>query len=194
MALNSYFLQGSQSEQRLVQDLINEQLKIFGVEVTYLPRKIVKKDTIFRELESSTFNDNFAIEAYVNTYEGYTGAGDIMTKFGILGNQSKEKVMYSPDQYTRIENPTVCHELESVIEEVKKGVYDIHKQKVITVSECHRLSYGGNNSCSTGKCGCKKRNSDGNIHCGKNCGCIKNGSLCGSLCKCSETCPNRSSH
>ena len=79
MALNSYFLQGSQSEQRLVQDLINEQLKIFGVEVTYLPRKIVKKDTIFRELESSTFNDNFAIEAYVNTYEGYTGAGDIMT-------------------------------------------------------------------------------------------------------------------
>ena len=83
MALNSYFLQGSQSEQRLVQDLINEQLKIFGVEVTYLPRKIVKKDTIFRELESSTFNDNFAIEAYVNTYEGYTGAGDIMTKFGM---------------------------------------------------------------------------------------------------------------
>ena len=83
MALNSYFLQGSQSEQRLVQDLINEQLKIFGVEVTYLPRKIVNKDTIFRELESSTFNDNFAIEAYVNTYEGYTGAGDIMTKFGM---------------------------------------------------------------------------------------------------------------
>ena len=83
MALNSYFLQGSQSEQRLVQDLINEQLKIFGVEVTYLPRKIVRKDTLFRELESSTFNDNFAIEAYVNTYEGYTGAGDIMTKFGM---------------------------------------------------------------------------------------------------------------
>ena len=83
MALNSYFLQGSQSEQRLVQDLINEQLKIFGVEVTYLPRKIVRKDTLFRELESSTFNDNFAIEAYVNTYDGYSGQGDIMTKFGM---------------------------------------------------------------------------------------------------------------
>ena len=25
----------------------------------------------------------FYIEAYVNTYEGYTGAGDIMTKFGM---------------------------------------------------------------------------------------------------------------
>ena len=83
MALNSYFLQGSQSEQRLVQDLINEQLKIFGVEVTYLPRKIIRTDNLFRELESSEFNDNFALEAYVNTYEGYTGAGDIMTKFGM---------------------------------------------------------------------------------------------------------------
>jgi len=83
MALNPFFLQGSQSEQRLVQDLINEQLKIYGIEVIYLPRRIVKKDSIFTELESSKFSDNFAIEAYVNTYEGYGGAGDIMTKFGM---------------------------------------------------------------------------------------------------------------
>ena len=83
MALNPFFLQGSQGEQRLVQDLINEQLQIFGVEVKYLPRKIVNTDNIFREVESSKFDDNFAIEAYVNTYEGYTGAGDIMTKFGM---------------------------------------------------------------------------------------------------------------
>ena len=83
MALNPFFLQGSQSEQRLVQDLINEQLKMYGVDVIYLPRRIVKKDSLFTELESSTFNDNFSIEAYVNTYEGYGGAGDIMTKFGM---------------------------------------------------------------------------------------------------------------
>jgi len=83
MALNPFFLQGSQSEQRLVQDLINEQLKMYGVDVIYLPRRIVKKDNLFTELESSTFSDNFSIEAYVNTYEGYGGAGDIMTKFGM---------------------------------------------------------------------------------------------------------------
>ena len=83
MALNPFFLQGSQSEQRLVQDLINDQLKIYGVDVIYLPRRIVKKDSLFTELESSTFSDNFSIEAYVNTYEGYGGAGDIMTKFGM---------------------------------------------------------------------------------------------------------------
>ena len=83
MALNPFFLQGSQGEQRLVQDLINEQLKIYGVEVTYIPRKFVRKNTIIKEVESSLFDDNFLLEAYVNTYEGYSGQGDIMTKFGV---------------------------------------------------------------------------------------------------------------
>ena len=70
MPINPFFLQGSQGEQRLVQDIINEQLRMYGIEVLYLPRKIVKTDNIFREVESSSFSDNFAIEAYVNTYEG----------------------------------------------------------------------------------------------------------------------------
>ena len=83
MALNPFFLQGSQSEQRLIQSIINEQLTIYGVEVTYIPRKYVNRDTVFREIEASRFDDNFLLEAYVDTYEGYTGAGDIMTKFGV---------------------------------------------------------------------------------------------------------------
>ena len=83
MALNPFFLQGSFGEQRLVQELINEQLKIYGVEVTYIPRKYVRKQTIIEEVQSSKFDDNFLLEAYVNTYDGYSGAGDLMTKFGV---------------------------------------------------------------------------------------------------------------
>ena len=83
MALNPFFLQGSPSEQRLVQDLINEQLGIYGVEVTYIPRKFVNRQTIIEEVQQAKFDDNFSIEAYVNTYEGYGGQGDIMTKFGV---------------------------------------------------------------------------------------------------------------
>ena len=83
MALNPFFLQGSPGEQRLVQELINEHLKIYGVEVLYIPRKFVRKDTIFREVTSSRFDDNFSIEAYVNNFEGYGGSGDILTKFGM---------------------------------------------------------------------------------------------------------------
>ena len=83
MALNPFFLQGSSGEQRIIQELINEQLKIYGVEVTYIPRKFVRKQTIIEEIQSSRFDDNFLLEAYVNTYDGYSGAGDIMTKFGV---------------------------------------------------------------------------------------------------------------
>ena len=83
MALNPHFLQGSQGEQRLVQDLINEHLKIYGIEVRYIPRKFVRQQTILREVQSSVFDDNFLLEAYVNTYDGYGGQGDIMTKFGV---------------------------------------------------------------------------------------------------------------
>jgi len=83
MALNPFFLQGSPNEQRLVQELINEQLRMYGVEVYYIPRKYVRQETILREVTSSKFNDNYAIEAYVNNYEGYTGQGDLLTKFGM---------------------------------------------------------------------------------------------------------------
>ena len=83
MALNPFFLQGSPGEQRLIQELINEQLQIYGVEVTYIPRKFVKKETIIREVTASKFDDNFSIEAYVSNYDGYTGSGDILTKFGM---------------------------------------------------------------------------------------------------------------
>ena len=83
MALNPFFLQGSQNEQNLVQDLINEQLRIYGVEVTYIPRKYVRKQTVLKEVQSSVFDDNFLLEAYVDTFEGYNGQGDIMTKFGV---------------------------------------------------------------------------------------------------------------
>ena len=83
MSLNPFFLQGSPGEQRLVQDIINEQLKIYGVDVIYIPRKFVRKETIIEEVSSSVYDDNFCIEAYINNYEGYSGSGDILTKFGV---------------------------------------------------------------------------------------------------------------
>lgn len=83
MALNPFFLQGSPGEQRLIQELINEQLKIYGVDVTYIPRKFVRKETILEEISSSKFDDNYVIEAYISTYDGFGGQGDILTKFGM---------------------------------------------------------------------------------------------------------------
>lgn len=83
MALNPFFLQGSKSEQGLIQDLINEQLKIYGVDVYYIPRQYIKTNTIIEEVVQSEFNNAYPIEAYVETYDGYDGAGTLLSKFGI---------------------------------------------------------------------------------------------------------------
>ena len=86
MALNPFFLQGSPGEQSLIQDLIIENLKIYGIEVYYIPRKLLKTDNILNEVNSSKFDTNFTIEAYLNNYDGYGPDSDIMSKFGIKLN------------------------------------------------------------------------------------------------------------
>nr|BAR32888.1 neck protein [uncultured Mediterranean phage uvMED] len=83
MALNPFFLQGSPNEQRLMQSLIDEHLSMFGVDVYYIPRKMIDTDDVLGEVQSSKFNDAYIIEAYLNNFEGYAKGSDIMTKFGI---------------------------------------------------------------------------------------------------------------
>lgn len=81
--LNPFFLQGSKTEQSLIQDLINEQLRMYGVEVYYLPRKYITEKTVIKELIESEFTNAYPIEAYVNTFEGYSDNPTILSKFGI---------------------------------------------------------------------------------------------------------------
>ena len=83
MVLNPYFSQGSQGEQSLVQDLINEQLRMYGVEVYYIPRQYITQNTIIREVVESEFNNSYPIEAYVNNFEGYGDNTQLLSKFGI---------------------------------------------------------------------------------------------------------------
>ena len=81
--LNPFFLQGSKSEQSLIQSLVNEQLRMYGVEVYYLPRKYVTERTVIKEVIESKFDNAYPIEAYVDTYDGYEGQGTILSKFGV---------------------------------------------------------------------------------------------------------------
>ena len=81
--LNPFFLQGSKSEQGLIQDLINEQLRMYGVEVYYLPRKYLTEKTVIKEVIESLFDNAYPIEAYLDTYEGYGNNPTILSKFGI---------------------------------------------------------------------------------------------------------------
>jgi len=81
--LNPFFQQGSRSEQGLIQDLINEQLRMYGVEIYYIPRRYITKKNIIKEVIQSKFDNAYPIEAYVNSYDGYSGSGTILSKFGI---------------------------------------------------------------------------------------------------------------
>lgn len=115
MALNPFFLQGSSNEQRLVQELINEQLKIYGVEVIYIPRKFVRKESILKEISSSKFDDNYAIEAYINNYEGYSGQGDILSKFGV-NLKDELSLIISRERFEDFISPFMNSEDDSEIE------------------------------------------------------------------------------
>ena len=84
--LNPFFLQGSKGEQGLVQDLVNEQLRMYGIECHYIPRKLMTSRTIMKEVVESRFDQAFPLEAYLMNIDGYAGSGDVLTKFGIQLN------------------------------------------------------------------------------------------------------------
>ena len=87
MALNPFFVQGTSNEQSLIQDLINEQLRMYGVEVYYLPRSYLTTNTVIEEVIQSSFEDAYPIEAYVQNYEGYDDSTTLLSKFGIQSTQ-----------------------------------------------------------------------------------------------------------
>ena len=109
MALNPFFTQGTKNEQNLVQDLINEQLKMYGVECYYLPRKYLTTTTIIREVIQSKFDDAYPLEAYVNNYDVYQGNGTVLSKFGIEVQQDINLTI-SKDRFENYITPLIRNE------------------------------------------------------------------------------------
>ena len=69
MATNNYFQAGkgigTSNEQRLVEDLVIESLKVYGHDIFYLPRTLTNKSTIFDEDQLSQFTQAYPIEMYL---------------------------------------------------------------------------------------------------------------------------------
>ena len=55
---------------------------MYGVEVYYIPRQYLTKNTVIEEVIQSEFTSAYPIEAYVNNYDGYDGQGTVLSKFG----------------------------------------------------------------------------------------------------------------
>lgn len=83
MPRNVYISTGPRNEQNLYEDLIIEAMKIYGSDVYYIPRKILKADTILNEDVLSKFDDAFKIEMYFESQDGFEGDGKLLAKFGL---------------------------------------------------------------------------------------------------------------
>jgi hypothetical protein len=83
MPTSVFFSKGSFGEQNLYEDLIIEQLKVFGHDVYYMPRTLVKEDKLFGEDVLSQFNNAYMIEMYMEEVEGYGGDKELISKFGL---------------------------------------------------------------------------------------------------------------
>ena len=81
MARNVFFTHGTRNEQFLQQNLVEEYIKMFGMDVLYIPRQLIAKDNVFNEDVVSQFDDSYIIEAYLENFDGFQGGGDLLTKF-----------------------------------------------------------------------------------------------------------------
>ena len=79
-----YFPQhgGVATEQNLVQDLVDEQIKLFGSDVFYIPR-VHLKDKTLGEVIQSEFNQSYMIEMFLVNVEGFGAGSEFVSKFGL---------------------------------------------------------------------------------------------------------------
>ena len=85
MAKSQYFPQygGNTAEQTLVQDLVDEQIKLFGQDVVYVPKTMLIDKTL-NDVILSKFEDKVTIEMMLINVEGFGGSGAVaMSKFGL---------------------------------------------------------------------------------------------------------------
>jgi hypothetical protein len=73
----------SSQEQLLIDDLVIESIKIYGLDCFYLPKKLIDKDKIYGEDSLSEYNKSYMVEMYVKNVEGFAGEGDFLSKFNV---------------------------------------------------------------------------------------------------------------
>ena len=120
MPTNNYFQNGggigTTNEQRLIEDLIIESLKIYGHDTFYLPRTMVNKDTIFDEAQLSSFTQAYPLEMYLDNVQGFEGQGDIFTRFGMEVRDQATFVLAKRrwEDMVHRQNPTVARKARPV--------------------------------------------------------------------------------
>ena len=74
--------QGHSGEQTLVQNLVDEQIKLFGSDIYYLPKTVLKDGTL-DEVRYTKFQDQFQIEMFLVNVMGFGDNAEFVSKFGL---------------------------------------------------------------------------------------------------------------
>ena len=74
---------GYSGEVNLLDDLVREQIKLFGVDLLYMPRKMLNLDKLLHESSKNAFELALPIPAYIKTFDGYDNGLEILSKFGV---------------------------------------------------------------------------------------------------------------
>ena len=74
--------QGHSGEQTLVQNLVDEQIKLFGSDIYYLPKTALKDGTL-DEVRYTKFQDQFQIEMMLVNVMGFGDNAEFVSKFGL---------------------------------------------------------------------------------------------------------------
>ena len=141
MARNRFFNQYTpvKREQGLVEDLIIEAIKIYGVDAYYLPRTHVNLDRLYVEDASMLFDDALEMELYVKTYDGFQGAEDFLSKFGL---QIDEQITFVVAQKRFAQSLKECYLTEYGHNLVYEDGNDILKESTYDYSEIIRPREG----------------------------------------------------
>lgn len=84
MVSNFYFSNFSNSmEQQLIEDLIIESIRIYGVDAWYIRRQAGAIDDLLNEDDLPIYDSAYLMEMYVKNVDGFEGEGDFLSKFGL---------------------------------------------------------------------------------------------------------------
>lgn len=84
MATNVFFRNYDNfNEQQLIDDLVIESIKMYGVDVIYVKRSLGAVDEVLNEDDLPLYDEVFQFEAYVKNVDGFEGEGDFLSKFGL---------------------------------------------------------------------------------------------------------------
>jgi hypothetical protein len=131
MATSHYFplnYGGFKAEQNLIQDLVDEQIKLFGCDIFYLPRNLIKDNPI-DDIIYSQFHQKIVIEMYLQNVEGF-GQSEFISKFG-LKVTDEVKFIVSKRRWDEevkklnVDNPTRPLEGDLLFFPLTKNLYEI---------------------------------------------------------------------